>query len=82
MNLAQRNVALDRDMMKKGMSLSISQEGKISLFTFSQVLVLIYTVIFPTFPEVFPDRYQEKPLFSYSNIIYRDRNDYFNAIAF
>lgn len=34
-NLAQRNVALDRDMMKKGMSLSNRQEEKIPLFTSS-----------------------------------------------
>lgn len=54
-NLAQRNVALDRDMMKKGRSLPSSEEGKIPLFTSSQFLYLIYTVLFPTSPNVFQE---------------------------
>lgn len=53
-NLAQRNVALDRDMMKKGMTLSSSREGKIPLFTSSQFLYLIYAILFPTSLKVFP----------------------------
>jgi len=59
-NLAQRNVALDRDMMKKGMSLSNSQEEKIPLFTSSQFLYLTYPVIFPASPEVFLGHCQNK----------------------
>lgn len=54
-NLAQRNVALDRDVMKKGTSSSSSQEKKIPLVTSSQCLDLIYPAIFSAFLEVLPD---------------------------
>lgn len=63
-NLAQRNVALDRDMMKKGRSLSNSLEEKIPLFTSSQSLYLIYPIIFPA-SEVFPDYCQKKSLLGF-----------------
>lgn len=68
-NLAQRNVALDRDMMKKGTSLSNSQEEKMPWFTFSQFFYLLYPIIFPASPEVFPDHYQNKSLWVFFHLL-------------